>query len=97
MARKRKGPKGPRDPFKDLDDDFKGAAEGMKTEELRLRLAKIAAAQEDNLKAQKEDRHLQEAKAAVKDANAQYREATKMNRLRTQYILRVLTGRGQEA
>jgi hypothetical protein len=96
MPRRRKA-RGSKDPFSELDDEFKGAIQGAKTDdEIRRRMAKIAAAQEDNLLAQKRDGHLKECRDAAKEAGAQYREATKFNRLRTQFCVKVLRDRGKE-
>ena len=85
------------DPFAGLDGDFKDAVTGSTTEEIRRRISKVAAAEEENLKAQKDDQQLKEAKQAAKDAGEQYREGTKLNRLRIRWCLRTLKDRGVEA
>jgi hypothetical protein len=80
--------------FEDLDSDFKDAIASSTVEDINKRIAEVAKNQETNLKSMAEDQDLAEKKEAVKDASAQYREATKANRLRIAYCMRVLGDKG---
>jgi hypothetical protein len=83
------------DKFQDLDNEFKDAVAAMATEDINKKISDVAKNQEAVDEAKKADPQLAEAKEAVKVAGAGYKEATKMNRLRIQYAMRVLGDRGQ--
>lgn len=84
-------PKGSKkDIFADLDNDFKDAVAAESPEEIRKRIAQVALNEEENRKMKEEDQDLAQAVEAAKIAGEQYREATKMNRLRIKFCSRVL-------
>lgn len=89
-------PRPKKDPFEDLDPEFKDALAAMSREEIRNKIASIAIAQSDLLKAKDSDEALQEAKEAAKEAGAIYREGTKMNKLRIAFATQVLQDKGGE-
>ncbi len=94
MARKFKGPK---DPYEDLDGDFKDAVSSMKDEEIRARIAKVAMDQQALEEAKKNDEDLKQRQDAVKVAMEPYREGKKACQLRIKFCRMVLDSRGQEA
>ena len=89
----RKFPK--KEPFKDLDDDYKTTIEAMKDDEIRFKIAQVAMDQDELMKVKSEDQDLAEKSEAVKEASAIYREGTKMNRLRIKYAKQMLESRGK--
>lgn len=82
------------DPFENLDSDYKDTIVSLSVEEINKRIAEVAKNQEENLKLMKDDQDLNEKKEAAKCASDQYREATKMNRLRILYAMRVISDKG---
>jgi len=89
MARQKK------DPFADLDENFKEDILAMNEEEIRDRIATTALAQADLMAAKSEDQALKEKQEEYKEAGAVYREGTKMNKLRISYARQVLEDRGK--
>ena len=83
-----------KDPFSALPETFKDGCASAQTGELQERLAQTAKSEEQNQSAMKADVDL---KAKVEQANVArqpYKETTKLNRLKTQYIIRILADRG---
>lgn len=91
MARGRKR----KNPFDDLDTDFKSTIDNMTNEEVREKLAQVAIAEHQNIEAKKADQDLAEKQEQAKMAGEAYRECTKMNRLRTKYCYMMLESRGK--
>lgn len=91
MARGRKK----KNPFDDLDDQFKDSMNAMTESEIRDRIAQIALNQEELMSARKEDQHLAELKEQVKEASAIYRDGTKMNKLRIAFARQRLADMGK--
>ena len=87
-------PKKNTDPFADLDTDFKDAIASSTPEEINKRISDIAKAEEENLRAKAEDQDLAEKKAQAAEASVQYRDASKMNRMRIRFAMRVLGDKG---
>jgi hypothetical protein len=83
-----------KDEWADLDDDFKTAVLQSSVEQVNLRIAETAKSEEENKRLKKEDGHLLEMKAQYDEAGAQYKEATKANRLKIRYMVSVLKSRG---
>lgn len=83
-----------KDPFEDLDTDFKEAVAGMANDEIRERIAKVALDQMELMEAKKQDQDLTDKKEAYSEANAIYRDGTKMNKLRMEFCKRVLGDKG---
>jgi hypothetical protein len=91
MARGRKK----KNRFEDLDSVFKDEVANMKDEEIRNRLAQIAINEHENREAKKKDTDLESKKEQYRIAGEIYREATKANKLRTEYCYDVLQARGK--
>ncbi len=84
-----------KDPFADLEEEFKEVINTLDTTDIRDRITTIALNQADLMSAKVEDQALKEAKEVAKEAGAVYRDGTKMNKLRISYAKQVLDGRGQ--
>lgn len=85
-----------KDPFADLDAEFKDMIASSSIEIINNKIAEVAKNQEENLRAMADDQDLQEKKEAVKMASEGYRDASKMNRLKVIYAMRVLGDRGAQ-
>lgn len=81
--------------FADLDQEFKTTIESFTDDEVRKRIAEVAIAEHENRVAKKNDVDLAEKLSAAKFAGEQYRDATKMNKLRIAYAHSILEGRGK--
>lgn len=79
----------------DLSEEFKDSVNGKSEVEVRDMVALVAMQEAENKKNMKEDQHLQELKAQVKEASAQYREATKTNNLKIGFLKETLEMRGK--
>lgn len=95
MARKR-GFKRPKDPFSALPETFKDACAAAQTDELQGRLASTAKDEEENQSAKRADQQLKEKAKEYQLAGQVYKEATKLNKLKTQYVIRILADRGDQ-
>lgn len=91
MGRPKKGPK---DPFESLNSDFKDAVAQSSREEIQHRIAEVAIYDADLRKKKKEDGHLKECAEAYKDASEIYREGFKSNKLKIEFMKRVLEDKG---
>jgi len=83
-----------KNPWADLDVDFKETVANMKDEEIRARVAEVALNEVENQAAKKVDQDLKDKVAAARFAGEQYREATKMNKLRQAFAHSILAARG---
>lgn len=88
-------PKKTENPFEGLAEEFQAAVDGGSDDEIRRLVADVAFNEVLNLKNKKEDVHLQEMKAAYKEAGAQYVEASDANKQKIRYGRQVLEGRGK--
>lgn len=86
---------GKKDPFEDLDEDFKTTIEALNEEEVRKRIAQVALDQESLMVAKKADLDLEKAKEVAKEAGAIYRDGTKVNKLKISFARQVLSDRGK--
>ncbi len=84
-----------KNPFADLDQEYKDNIANMQDEEIKKRVSEIAIAEHENREAKKKDQDLKDKQEAVKFAAAQYVEGTKMNRLRIAYAHFILESRGK--
>ena len=84
-----------KDKFADLPEEFKNSVAAMDEAGIRSELAKITLAQAANLQAKEQDQDLAEKKEAAKEAGAQYREATKMNKTKVNWCKQVLEDKGK--
>lgn len=82
------------DPFSDLDGDWKDAAAGSSREEVQQRIAAVALNDVELRRLKKEDQHLKECQEAYKDASARYRDGFKQNKLKIEFLKRVLDDKG---
>lgn len=85
-----------KDPFADLDQDFKESAERMAEAELRDKLAQTALNQEALDDAKTKDTDYLAKKDAFSTAGAVYREGKKGNKLRTKYLRLMLDAKGKD-
>lgn len=85
-----------KDPFEDLDDDFKSTAENMDETALRGKVSEIALNQEALMEAKGADVDLAQKREQASIAGAVYREGTKMNKLRTKYLRLMLDAKGKD-
>lgn len=89
MARPKK------DPYSDLADDFKNKVEGATDERILEILGDVAKAEEYNRRCKEDDQDLQEKKGAYDMANEGYKDASKVNKLKTRYLYDILRARGK--
>lgn len=93
MPRGMRGTK--KDVFEDLDSDFKDAAANMTEDQLNSKIADVAKNEQENLKNRAADQDLKEKREQAGEAGKQYKEASKANRLRIQFLIRVLGDKGR--
>jgi hypothetical protein len=84
-----------KNPFEDLDPEFKETVEAMSDEDIKKKISEVAINEHENRSAMKADMDLAEKKEIAKLAGEQYAEATKANRLRISYAYAVLESRGK--
>ncbi len=90
-------PKSNGNPFVDLPSEWKVKADSSSIVELNAVLAEIAKSEEQMQLEKESDPDLASAKEEYEEAMAGYREAKRLNRLKTKYTLRVLAAREQRA
>ena len=83
------------DPFEAIPEEWRDAIAEMDPEEINLRIAEVAKAEQENLKAKTEDVDLANLKEQVADANAPYKEASNMNKLKIRFAMQVLGDKGK--
>lgn len=81
--------------LKDLPE-FKDTADAASVEDLKKIIILAEGSQFNIEKAKAEDDKLNAAKEIIKDLNAPYRDALKVQRAKTQYALFLLEGKGTE-
>lgn len=87
-------PRGKKNPFDALPEDFKDSIEGASAQQLKDKLSDLSKSDELNLAAAKADEDLQRAKEEVKNASETYRETNKMNKLKRKYIIQSMSDSG---
>lgn len=90
----RKGFKKVNDPFSDLDSDWRDAVSNSSRDEIQHRIAKVALDDSDLRKDKKEDQHLAECANTYKEAGERYRNGFKENKLKIEFLKRVLNDKG---
>jgi hypothetical protein len=85
-----------KNPFDDLDADFKDSVDGKSDSEINEMIAKVAKDEELNRRHKADDEDLKERQEQAKLAGAVYAEATKAYKLKTAYLYDVLKARGLE-
>lgn len=83
-----------RDKFLDLPEEWRNAMAETATEKLNSTLTEVVSNEEENQKNKEEDQDLASCKEAYQTAAAGYKEATRLNKLKMRYIVRVLSDRG---
>lgn len=83
-----------KEPFADLDQDFKDKINAASTDEIREIILGVALNDAALAEAKESDQDLAEKKDAAKEAGAIYREGKKMNKLRTKYARVMLAEKG---
>lgn len=83
-----------KDAFELLEDEFKDSVQQMSPEDIKKRVAEIALAHSELMKAKKEDQDLLEKKEAYSLASTQYRESSKFSKLRIDYCKSILDNKG---
>jgi hypothetical protein len=89
MAKKEK------DKFDLLEQEWRDAVQGMNKEDIKKRVCEVALNQAELMKAKREDQDLDEKRETYRDASSIYREGTKMNKAKIEYMKMVLDGMGQ--
>lgn len=85
-----------KDPFEDLDQDFKNAVAGMNEMEIRQKISSVALNQVALIEAKENDEDFQQKKEAASVAGEVYRDGTKANKLRIAFCKRVLGDKGKD-
>ncbi len=90
-------PRGPskKTPFEDMDAELKETIEAMSDDEIKAKMSAVSIAEHENREAKKNDQDLAEKLVQAKEAGAQYREATKANRLTIEFCYSLLHARGK--
>jgi hypothetical protein len=83
------------DPFEAIPEDWRDAVADMTPDEINMRIADVAKNEQENLKAKAEDVDLANLKEQVTDANAPYKEASNINKLKIRYAMQVLGDKGK--
>lgn len=84
------------DPFKALDTEFREQVQGLSDDEIRRKIARLAALRLDNERLKKEDPHLLRLKDQLKQEQEPYALDDKAYRLQISYAIQVLRDRGKE-
>ncbi len=85
-----------KDPFAQLDDDFKASANSMDEIEIRNTIAKVALNQAALQELKEQDTDLASKKEIAREAGAQYRDGTKENKAKILYLRQLLGDKGHE-
>ncbi len=83
-----------KDPFAALSNDFKDAVASMGQDELKTRFVETTKAELENQAAAKADQDLSRAKEQARVAAQPYSEQTKLNRLKTRFLVRAMADHG---
>jgi hypothetical protein len=84
-----------KDKFDLLEQEWRDAVQGLDAIDIKKRVAETALNQAELMRAKKEDMDLQEKKESYSDASSVYREGTKMNKMKIEFMKMVLDGRGK--
>lgn len=94
MARKKSST--PKDPFEDLDKEFRDKIPELDEPQIRDIIATVSLNEVHNQMNKANDQDLTDKKEAAKFAAEQYTKATKMNKLRLKYARQVLSDKGKQ-
>jgi hypothetical protein len=81
---------GKKNPFDALPKEWKDKIAGFGEQQINDEIAVVAKNEELNRKAKADDVDLKNMQLEVREASAPYRDATKMNRLKTAYLIEML-------
>ena len=84
-----------KNPYEDLPKEFQTEVDSADEAKCRQALSKIGIDQSELMTAKKADQDLAEKAEAHKEAGAVYREGTKMNKTKTNYIVDRLKAMGK--
>ncbi len=87
-------PKADKEPFAAVPEEFKSAAEAMSRDDIKKKVAEIALNHVELMKAKKDDGDLMEKRETFKEAGAIYREGSKANKLKIEYLKAMLDSKG---
>jgi hypothetical protein len=85
-----------KDPFVQLDDDFKASVNSMDEAEIRNTIAKVALDQAALQEAKEQDTDLAEKKEIAREAGTIYRDGTKHNKIKILYCRQALGDKSKE-
>lgn len=83
-----------KNPYEDVPEEWRESVESATTEEIKKKVAEVALAQAELMKAKKDDADLADRREQYKEAGAIYREGSKMNKCKIEYAKMVLDSRG---
>ncbi len=75
-------------------EELKAKLDGMKAEELKAFLGQVTLDEQENQNQKKNDQDLTEKKAAAKAAGARYKDVSKANKTKAEYVTYLLEGMG---
>jgi hypothetical protein len=84
-----------KDKFAELDEEFKNSVSSMSPDAINLKIAEVAKNENENQRLKKEDEDLEAQKVLYKEAGQSYKDATKANKLRIAFMIRVLGDKGK--
>lgn len=83
-----------KDPFEIVPDEFKDKTVGQSVAELKTLLSEVAMREMENRENLKMDQHVAEKQEELKDAKAQYVEASKMNKAKMAWLKALIEDKG---
>lgn len=86
-----------KDKTQDAGNEWIEGVEKMDYNQLQDEIAKVAKAEDENQKMKADDPDLSMLKEQVKEASAQYREATKVNKARIAFAIALQETKGRPA
>lgn len=93
----KRGPKGVKDPYEYVNQEFKGKVEGATDEQIKAIIAEVAMNDAALKDAKKKDQDLKDKREALKDANSIYADGAKANGQRIAYCRMILEARGKDS
>jgi len=84
-----------KNPFDDLDVDYKTLIENGSDDEIRRKISDVALAESENQELRKADQDLQEKTESARFAGESYKENSRHNKLRINYARFLLQSRGK--
>lgn len=80
--------------FLEINEEWRDKVAALSVEQIKTEITEVVNNENENQKNKEDDQHLAEAKETYQEAAAGYKEATKMNRLKVKFALRVLGDKG---